>query len=742
MMMMALSQRHGRIIMAVRTTRTTRVDNMPTVVSKPRSFWWSAGGGGGGGGSSSSSSSARSGRAGQYRTHDDGRPWAFRHHATTSASSTKSSSDGLAGPDEDIPSRSEQLERLFLQADRDKDDKNEKEAEPFFDVLVVGGGAVGCGIALDAASRGLHVVCCERGDFASETSSRSTKLIWAGIRYLATSIARLLNQEKSRYLREPHMIWQEFIDEFTMVWHCHRERAYMLNQQRHLTHWMPIAVPFTSYVWAERRDGQPPPFGNALFQLFPGLAPLVFKFYDGMSRFTCPPSYFLGRQAAHAVFPQLRYYDDNNNVDNNVVDGETTTTTTTTTTIMGQRPHIRYLGVFYEAMHNDARTNLAIAMSAARYGAVMCNYTKVMDLIKDDTNGRVTGAIVQDQLTGRICRVFAKRVVLAGGPFTDELRQMEIEASTATTTTTTTKMLPAVRGGGGTHIVVPGTFPMGVLDYNTSDGRFLFILPWLNHTLIGTTDVPGAAQTRHDPPETEINFLLQEASRYLATPLSREDVLSAWRGWRPLAHDPHTAGMNSGGPVSRDHVISEHPTSNVLFIAGGKWTTWREMAQDVVDRIVSNTAKNDVQVIPSCRTLDIVLHGGGYEDASVLRQHLMEAHGLEDDVATHLVDTYGTYVHSVAEYFAEHGTDRIVTGFPYLRAEIPFCCREYACTVEDILSRRTRLAFLNIKAAEAAVEPVADVMSQTLGWSKQVKQVQIEAARDFLKSFGGPEPAA
>jgi glycerol-3-phosphate dehydrogenase len=699
---MLLPLRGGSRILAVRSRK---------VVYEPRrSFWWSSNSSGGNHGGSTRKNSS------SHHHNANGRPWAFRHHATSS----KSSSSLVAGPDDDIPSRSQQLGRLFRPRDGQTsqvaggDGNDDDDVE--YDLLVVGGGATGCGIALDAASRGLRVVCCERGDFGAETSSRSTKLIWAGIRYLATATARLLNQDRARYYTEPMMIWREFVSEFTMVNHCHRERRYMLDQQRHLTHWMPIAVPFTSYLWAERREGQPPPFGNAIFQLFPGLAPFVFKFYDALSRFTCPPSYVLGTKSAKVAFPQLLY--------NHAETG---------------RPYIRYLAVFYEAMHNDARTNLAIAMSAAQYGAVMCNYTKVVDLIKDNNDntgtgnasGRVTGAIVEDQLTGRRCHVYARKVVLAGGPFTDELRSMEVEARS------TTVVPPAVRGGAGTHIVVPGTFPMGLLDYNTSDGRFLFILPWLNHTLIGTTDVPGTAQTRHDPPEAEIEFLLHEASRYLATPYSRRDVLSAWRGWRPLAHDPHAA---EGGPLSRDHVISEHPISAVLFIAGGKWTTWREMAQDVVDRIVvSNNNKNKNESPPPCRTLDIVLHGGG-EDAAVLKQELVDVHGLDHAVATHLVDTYGKYARSVATYFAEYGTDPLVAGFPYLRAEIPFACREYACTVEDILSRRTRLAFLNIRAAEAAVEPVADIMSQTLGWSKQAKQAQMEAARDFLKSFGGPEP--
>jgi glycerol-3-phosphate dehydrogenase len=143
---------------------------------------------------------------------------------------------------------------------------------------------------------------------------------------------------------------------------------------------------------------------------------------------------------------------------------------------------------------------------------------------------------------------------------------------------------------------------MGLLDYNTSDGRFLFILPWENHTLIGTTDTKGPAETLPNPPEDEVEWLLAECRTYLSPDLKirRSDVLSAWRGWRPLAVDPHAP---PDAPASRDHVISENPETGVIFVAGGKWTTWREMAEEVVDRVVGEKG-------PRCRTLGVKLFGG------------------------------------------------------------------------------------------------------------------------------------
>ena len=177
---------------------------------------------------------------------------------------------GIAG----IPSRAEQIRIL---SNENNTAKNE------YDVLIVGGGATGAGCALDAATRGLNVACIERGDFASETSSRSTKLIWAGIRYMATAAASLLSKN---LITNPVDTWSDFKSEIQMVMNCHKERNYMLSKQRHLCHWMPIAVPFSDWLYVSG----PPPFGHALFSLFPALAPFVFKVYDALSGFKCPSS--------------------------------------------------------------------------------------------------------------------------------------------------------------------------------------------------------------------------------------------------------------------------------------------------------------------------------------------------------------------------------------------------------------------------------------------------------------------
>ena len=278
--------------------------------------------------------------------------------------------------------------------------------------------------------------------------------------------------------------------------------------------------------------------------------------------------------------------------------------------------------------------------------------------------------------------------------------------------------------------MLPGHFmpkDMGLLDFNTSDGRFLFLAPWQGHMLVGTTDKKGPAKSFYRPPEEDVEWLTQETQKYLRKdmPIQRSHVLSAWRGWRPLAVDPHAP---PNGAVSRDHVISENPETGVLFIAGGKWTTWREMAQDVIDRIVGQHG-------PCCKTMDLVLHGGdGYSDK--LASQLVQRYNLDEKIAEHLVNTYGGRAWEVCDISKNL---RLVEGYPYIESEVVYACREYACTIEDVLSRRTPLAFLNRDAALEVLPNVAEIMAEELGWSTKVKEAQIDDARTYISSFCGPE---
>jgi glycerol-3-phosphate dehydrogenase len=441
---------------------------------------------------------------------------------------------------------------------------------------------------------------------------------------LATASASLLSK---KLFTNPIDTVQDFAGEIKMVLSCHRERKYMTQKQRHLTNWIPIAIPFDQW------HVSPAPFGHPIFGFFPILAPLVLKIYDGMSGFTCPPSYVMGKTKAKEVFPQLSDRD------------------------------INYCAVFYEAQHNDSRTNLAIAMSAAEHGADISNYVEMIGTIKGE-DGKVIGIKSLDRMTNKEFDIYSKKIVFAGGPFTDNLREMEEDD--------VTQMKPAVNGASGTHIVLPGYYcpkNIGLLDYNTSDGRFLFFVPWENHTLVGTTDTKGPAETLPAPPEDEVQWLLDECGKYLSKDLRvrRSDVLSAWRGWRPLAADPHAP---PGTPVSRDHIISENPKTGVIFIAGGKWTTWREMAEDVVDKIVGEQG-------PKSKTLDLKLFGGkGYSDN--LSIQLIQKHGMSNDTAHMLAKTYGDRAWEVCELseathlaWPRFGVP-LAPNYPYISAEVRY----------------------------------------------------------------------
>jgi len=490
--------------------------------------------------------------------------------------------------------------------------------------------------------------------------------------------------------------------EFHMVKGCARERQYMADMNPHLVNWIPIALPFNKWViW-------PPPMGAWAFAFMPIACRLnaVKWFYDSIAGFKGPSAYTMTKKETEAKFPQLGV----------------------------EKKGIKFCAVLHEAQHNDARTNLAIALTAASNGADILNHSEVVEFIKD-ASGVVTGAKVQDRLSGDSFVVHAKSVIIAGGPYTDGIRRMEVDAGEETA--------PAVQGGPGVHVVLPAYMcprDMGLLDYNTSDGRFLFFLPWQGGTIVGTTDKKSDAETEHNPPEDEIQWIVNESCKYLdaSVRVRRTDVLSAWRGWRPLAKDPHAA---PGAPESRDHIISENPHTGTFFIAGGKWTTWREMAEDAVNKVV---AARGLPAQSPCDTLTYGLHGAqGY--SRHLNCNLSQIHGVSEDVAQHLAHTYGGFAHDVCrgamptgKQWPKHGI-AIQEGYPYTECEVRYSVRnEWAVTLKDMVTLRTRLAYLNKVAAQEAMQRIGEVMAEELNWTDETLQTELATATAFLDSFGGP----
>ncbi|XP_075685418.1 glycerol-3-phosphate dehydrogenase, mitochondrial [Rhinoderma darwinii] len=547
----------------------------------------------------------------------------------------------------ELPSREAQL--LTLESTKE------------FDVLVIGGGATGCGCALDAVSRGLKTALLERDDFSSGTSSRSTKLIHGGVRYLQKAIMKL------------------DVEQYKLVKEALHERANLLEIAPHLSAPLPIMLPV--YKWWQ------------LPYYWVGI-----KAYDLVAGSQClKSSYVLSKSKALELFPMLR--------------------------------KDRLVGaiVYYDGQHNDARMNLAIALTAARYGAATANYTEVVGLLKktDPESGtqRVCGARCRDVLTGQEFDVRAKCVINATGPFTDSLRKMDNQQ--------TSKIC---QPSAGVHIVMPGYYSpdnMGLLDPATSDGRVIFFLPWEKMTIAGTTDTPTEITHHPIPTEEDINFILTEVRNYLSTDVEvrRGDVLAAWSGIRPLVTNPNSTDTQS---ISRNHVVDVSETG-LVTIAGGKWTTYRSMAEDTLDAAIK---AHNLKAGP-CRTVGLFLEGGK-DWAPTLYIRLVQDYGLESEVAQHLAATYGDKAFEVAKLAKVTGKrwpivgKRLVSEFPYIEAEVKYALREYACTAVDILSRRTRLAFLNVQAAEEALPRIVDIMAKELNWKEQKKKEELETAKQFL----------
>lgn len=521
-----------------------------------------------------------------------------------------------------------------------------------FDLLVVGGGATGAGTALDAASRGLRTALVERDDFSAGTSSRSTKLVHGGVRYLEQAVKKL----------DP--------GQFNLVRDALKERATLLHNAPHLAHPLPILTPL--YHTLE------------IPYMLTGL-----KLYDALAgRANLEGSRFVGREEAVRRFPMLKQE--------------------------GLRGGVLY----YDGQFDDARMNVALALTAEREGAAVANHAEVTGLLNE--NGRLTGATVRDTLTGSSFAVRARVVVNATGPFTDGLRRLDDP--------TTEPMLTA---SSGIHIVLDGRFSppdTGLLIPKTDDGRVLFLLPWLGYTLFGTTDHPAEIEPNPTAGDADVDYLLGYLRRYFDVPATRADVLATWSGLRPLVSDPKAADT---AKVSRDHVVNTS-ASGLVTVAGGKWTTYRKMALDTVDEAVR---VGGLSAGPS-RTETLKLIGGdGFSPDGAAR--LQRNYGLEPDVADYLHGAYGDQAGKVAELSREY-PGRLVERHPQLRAEVVYSARfEAACTATDFLARRTRLAFLDQRAALEALSEVTDLLGEELGWDGTRQAEERETFRAYL---GGRHP--
>ncbi|KAI9680532.1 MAG: mitochondrial glycerol-3-phosphate dehydrogenase [Caeruleum heppii] len=564
------------------------------------------------------------------------------------------------------------------------------DTEPY-DLLIIGGGATGSGIALDAVTRGLKVAVVERDDFSSGTSSKSTKLVHGGVRYL----------EKA--------VWELDYNQYKLVREALRERKYFLDTAPHLSMWLPIMLPIDKwwkapYFWAGT------------------------KFYDILAGSeNIESSYFLTKSKALDAFPMLKGDD-----------------------LFGAL-------VYYDGAHNDSRMNVSLAMTAALYGATVVNHMTVTGLEKD-ASGKLNGARLKDlvdEKNGKKSTEFsirAKGIINATGPFTDTIRKMDDQ-----------QVDEIVAPSSGVHVVLPGYYSpanMGLIDPKTSDGRVIFFLPWQGNTIAGTTDAPTAVAQNPVAGEEEIEWILSEIRTYLSPEINvrRGDVLSAWSGIRPLVRDPKAKNTES---LVRNHLI-DHSPSGLLTCAGGKWTTYRQMAEETVDEAISSfglhsrpvpdapdisgteMVDDGARLDGGCQTHQVQLVGAhGY--SKTLFINLIQHFGVETDVARHLTESYGDRAWTVAALSAPTGSRFPVRGFrisplyPFVDGEVRYAVRhEYAQTAVDVLARRTRLAFLNAHATLEALPKVIDLMAAELGWDASRKAVEWRDTVRFLESMGLP----
>nr|KAG5714785.1 hypothetical protein BaRGS_000273 [Batillaria attramentaria] len=467
---------------------------------------------------------------------------------------------------------------------------------------------------------------------------------------------------------------------YRMVKEALTERANLIDIAPHLATPFPIMLPV--YKW-----WQLPYFWAGI------------KMYDVVAgRQVLKPSYLLSKSKALELFPMLK--------------------------------KDRLVGalVYYDGQHDDARMNVALAITAVRYGAAVSNYVEVIGLNKtEDADGteRVCGARVKDTLTGKEWNVKAKCVINATGPYTDRVRTMAKHDT-----------MQICQPSSGVHIVLPDYYSpesMGLLDPSTSDGRVIFFLPWQNVTLAGTTDSPCQVTDYPQPTETEIQFILKEIRNYLSPDVEvrRGDVQSAWSGIRPLVCDPEKVDTQS---IARNHVI-EVSSNKLITIAGGKWTTYRHMAEETVDRAIVTC---ELEAKTPCKTKGLLLDGAhGWSPTLFIR--LVQDFGLENQVAQHLAATYGDKAIKVAKLSNLTGKRWPVVGkrlheeYPYIEGEVKYAVREYACRAIDIVARRTRLAFCNVYAAKEALPEICNIMARELGWSEERKKEEYRRAETFLR---------
>ncbi|MEX2400783.1 MAG: glycerol-3-phosphate dehydrogenase/oxidase [Rhodothermales bacterium] len=510
-----------------------------------------------------------------------------------------------------------------------------------WDVLVIGGGATGLGAAVDAASRGYDTLLLEQSDFGKGTSSRSTKLVHGGVRYLQQG-------------------------NLSLVYEALHERGLLLENAPHVTTNLNFVIP--CYRWWEK------PFyatGLKLYDLMAGKRSL------GGSR-------VLSARGAREHLPTVRS--------------------------KGLRGGVRY----QDGQFDDARLALNLAQTAVEQGGVALNYVRVDALEKE--GGRISGVVATDLETGSEWTISARAVVNATGVFGDTIRRMDRPDAK-----------PMIQPSQGAHIVVDRSFLPGdsaLMLPKTDDGRVLFAVPWHERVIIGTTDTPLDDVTLEPRAlEDEVTFLVEHADRYLDRPLGRADVLSVFAGLRPLVS---TEDDEETAAISRDHVLCVSH-SGLITITGGKWTTYRRMGEDTIDK----AAELAGLAAQPCRTHSLRIHGWV---ASVDRDAAYSIYGADAEGVEQVVRS------------TETGPELVHDDLSVRAGEVRWMARrEMARTVDDVLARRTRSLLLDARASAEAAPAVAALLADELGkdadWADDQAASFQEMAKSYILDAPGAGPA-
>jgi glycerol-3-phosphate dehydrogenase len=506
-----------------------------------------------------------------------------------------------------------------------------REKSGYFDVIIIGGGATGLGAAVDAASRGYKTLLLEQHDFSKGTSSRSTKLVHGGVRYLQQGNVAL-------------------------VLEALRERGLMIQNAPHLVRNQSFIVP--NYDWWEG-----PFYGVGM------------KVYDMLAgKLGLGPSKHLSLKKTIELLPTI------------------------------EQKGLRGGVIYYDGQFDDSRLAINLVQTAADHGASLINYAKVTGLHK--SNDMVDGVQVRDELSGEEFNLNGRVVINATGVYTDQVLKMDNPDAK-----------PIIAPSQGVHLVIDKEFSPGdsaIMVPHTDDGRVLFAVPWNGKIVLGTTDTP-VDETLLEPIafEEEIEFILKHASQYLTGNPTRKDVRSVFAGLRPLVK---AGDGQDTASLSRDHTLMVSD-SGLVTITGGKWTTYRKMAQDTIDQAATVAGLN----IKECVTENLRIHGWL---KNVDRSDPLHQYGSDRLKLKKIIDE--------KTELGEPLHERL----PYLKAEVVWAVRsEMAMTVEDVLSRRTRALLLDAKASVEMAPEVARLMAEEMGEDKSWQQKQVEAYHQLSKPY-------